>query len=163
VIQPTSPTQDQTPLPPFCSATKFPAIPKPEKLEDLYPECIKALIEANQARDIHKKSLSSKKIVAGNISAAISQIEQDLTIEAETRAKLHTVNEKLIEALREMEKMAGDITGTVDEAHHVQRFDLLRLIAQLRSQMSNWRTFKLRQIKTLATRTINRNDGKRNG
>jgi hypothetical protein len=155
VIQPTSPTEDQAPLPPFCSATKFPITPKPEKLAELYPECLQALREANQARDIHKNSLSSKKIVAGNISAAISQIEQDLAIEAGTRAKLHTVNEKLIEALREMDKMSNDITGTVDEAHRIQRFDLLRLIAQLRSQVSNWRTFKLRQLKAFANRSIN--------
>lgn len=155
MIQPTPPTEDQAPLPPFRSATKFPATPKPEKLEILYPECLQALIEANQARDVHKRSLDSKKIVAGTISAAISQIEQDLTIEADTRAKLHTVNEKLIQALREMEKIASDITGTVDEAHHVQRFDLLRLIAQLKSQMSNWRAFKLRQLKAFANRSIN--------
>ena len=54
-----------------------------------------------------------------------------------------------------MEKIASDITGTVDEAHHVQRFDLLRLIAQLKSQMSNWRAFKLRQLKAFANRSIN--------
>ena len=155
MIQPTSPTEDQAPLPPFCSATKFPITPKPEKLAELYPECLEALREANQARDIHKKNLSSKKIVAGNISAAISQIEQDLAIEAGTRAKLHTVNEKLIEALREMDKMSSDITGTVDEAHRVQRFDLLRLIAQLRSQVSDWRTFKLRQLKAFVNRSSN--------
>ena len=155
MIQPTSPTEDQAPLPPFCSATKFPITPKPEKLAELYPECLQALREANQARDIHQKSLGSKKIIASNISAAISQIEQDLAIEAGTRAKLHTVNEKLIEALREMDKMSSDITGTVDEAHRVQRFDLLRLITQLRSQVSDWRTFKLRQLKAFVNRSNN--------
>jgi hypothetical protein len=159
LIQPTLPTEDQPVVPPFISATTFPANPKPEKLADLYPKCLQALKEANQARDIHKKCLSAKKSIVADISAAISQYEQDLALEAATRAQLHSVNEKLIETLRDMEKIAGDITETVIEAHRVKRFDLWQLVMQLRTQAKAWRTTKLRQLKALANKRLSGRDG----
>jgi len=137
-------------LPPFCSAKKFPTKPKEDKLPLLYPECLQALNDANKARHILRDNMVKKKNVIVEIRGEINRLEQDLALEAQTRMRLHAMNEKLLSALREIEKMADDIGDTVVIAHKVPRTSLGGLIEQLKALVKTWRAFKFDQLKTLA-------------
>ena len=65
--------------------------------------------------------MAKKKEVIDAIRAEIERLEQDLALEANTRLQLHGMNEQLLGALREMEKMADDVSATVTAAHGGRR------------------------------------------
>ena len=137
-------------LPPFRSAKDFPITPKAEKLTELYPACRQALVDANAARSLLRERMSKKKQVIGAIRAEIERVEQDLALEASTRLKLHAMNEQLLGALQEMEKMADDVSATITAAHGGRRTGLKALIDRLKLLARDWRTFKLNQRASIA-------------
>ncbi len=143
--QPSPLREDADLLPPLRSAKEFPVAPKAEKLPALYPECLQALNDANEARHLLKAKMAKKKDVIVEIRTEIGRLEQDLALEAETRMRLHAMNEKLLGALREIEQMADDVSQTVEEAHRVPRTRLGGLIEKLKALVRTWRAFKLDQ------------------
>ena len=137
-------------LPPFRSAKEFPIAPKDEKLVELYQECRQALVDANAARFVLRQRMAKKKEAIGAIRAEIERLEQDLALEANTRLQLHGMNEQLLGALREMEKMADDVSATVTAAHGGRRTGLKDLVDRLKLLVRNWRAFKLNQRASIA-------------
>ena len=137
-------------LPPFRSAKDFPIAPKAEKLPDLYLACRQALVDANAARSILRQRMAKKKEVIGAIRAEIERLEQDLALEANTRLQLHGMNEQLLGVLREMEKMANDVSATVTAAHGGRRTGLKDLVDRLKLLLRSWRAFKLNQRASIA-------------
>lgn len=137
-------------LPPFRSAKEFPISPKAEKLPELYPACMQALVDANAARSLLKQRMAKKKEVINVIRMEIERLEQDLALEANTRLQLHAMNEQLLFALREMEKMADDVSTTIAAAHGGRRTGLKALIDQLKHLVRSWRAFKLNQRAEIA-------------
>lgn len=95
--------------------------------------------------------MHSKKQIIAAIRMEIDQLEQDLALEAGTRASLHAMNLRLFEALKEMDGLVGDLGQVVDEAHRVPRSRLGRLIDSLKSLIHQWRAFKRRQQQELAS------------
>ena len=132
-------------LPPFRSAKDFPISPKAEKLFELYGACRQALVDANSARSLLKQRMAKKKEVIDAIRTEIERLEQDLELEANTRLQLHAMNEQLLRALREMERMADDVSATIAAAHGGRRTGLKALIDQLKLLVKSWRAFKLNQ------------------
>ena len=132
-------------LPTFRSAKDFPIHPKIEKLPELYPACRQALVDANAARSLLRQRMAKKKDVINMIRTEIERLEEDLALEANTRLQLHAMNEQLLCALREMEKMADDVSTTIATAHGGRRTGLKALIDQLKLLVKNWRAFKLNQ------------------
>jgi len=94
--------------------------------------------------------MTRKKEVINLIRTEIERLEQDLALEANTRLQLHAMNEQLICALREMEKMADDVSTTIAAAHGGRRTGLKALIDQLKHLVKSWRAFKLNQRAAIA-------------
>ncbi len=139
-------------LPSFQSAKDFPVSPRPEKLPELYVECRKALVNANEARSLLRVRMAKKKDVINAIRAEIVRLEQDLALEAGTRLKLHAMNEHLVGALRDMEQMAEEVSATIAAAHTGRRTGLKLLIDKLKLLIRNWRSFKTSQQVSTANR-----------
>ena len=137
-------------IPPFRSAKDFPISPKAKKLPELYPACRQALVDANAARALLRLRMAKKKNVISIIRTEIERLEQDLALEANTRLQLHAMNEQLLCALREMEKMADDVSTTIAAAHGGRRTGLKALIDQLKHLVKSWRAFKLNQRAEIA-------------
>ena len=148
-------------LPPFRSSTAFPRAPKPDQLPALYADCLQALQEANSARQILKGRMEAKKRVITAIRLEIDRLEQDFALEAGTRASLHAMNLKLVEALQEMDGMVGELDQLVHEAHphHVPRTPLGRLIDNIKALVRQWRSFKYRQQQEMASLAGSEQDG----
>ena len=148
-------------LPPFRSTTEFPRKPKQEQLPALYASCFQALQEANVARTILKARMDGKKQVIGAIRQEIERLEQDLALEAGTRASLHSLNLRLVDALREMEGLVGELDEVVSEAHGVPRTRLGRLIERLKALVRQWRAFKRNERQAMAGSDAVAQDGGR--
>lgn len=103
--------------------------------------------------------MEAKKRVIAAIRTEIDRLEQDLALEATTRASLHAMNCKLIRALQEMENMAGEFDHLVDKAHRTPRTSLGRLIDSLKALISQWRSFKRRQLQEMASLAGSEQDG----
>jgi hypothetical protein len=137
-------------LPPFRSAKDFPVAPKVEKLPDLYPACRQALVDANAARSLFRQRMAKKKETIGAIRAEIERLEHDLALEANTRLQLHAMNEQLLGALREMEKMADDVSTNVTAAHGGRRTNLKAFVDRLKLLVRNWKAIKLNRRASIA-------------
>lgn len=149
------------PLPPFQSAKGFPLSPKPERLPALYPACLQALRDANSARAQLKLRMAKKKQAIAEIQAEIDRLEKDLALEAETRVRLHVMNESLTIALREMQGMVDDVATTVEEASRAPRTGLNSYIDKIKNLARGWRAFKARLSSKLAVQDLSRGDDKR--
>lgn len=137
-------------LPPFQSTTQFPRNPKAEQLASLYANCFQALQQANVARAVLRSRMDGKKRVIAAIRLEIDQLEQDLALEAGTRASLHSLNLRLMDALRDMEGLVGQLDEVVSEAHGVPRTGLGRLIEKLKALVGHWRAFKRNERQAMA-------------
>jgi hypothetical protein len=146
-------------LPPFRSAKYFPASPKPEKARALYPECLQALRDSNEARRILRASMDSKKMMMDEIRKEIAKLEQDLTLEAGTRMRLHAMNEALINALVDIDAFAEEVTHVVAESHRTSRTGLGGMIDKLKALPRRWKAFKAVQRQTIASALAPRDDG----
>lgn len=95
--------------------------------------------------------MEGKKQMIAAIRLEIHRLEQDLALEAGTRASLHAMNLRLVEALQEMDGFVGDLDQVVHEAHRVPRSRLGRLIESLKALIHQWRAFKRRQHQELTS------------
>ncbi len=138
-------------LPPFSSAKKFPVSPKPKKARILYPELLQALRHSNQSRVLLRSAMEQKKLMMDEIRKEIEKLEKDLTIEANTRMRLHRMNEELVKALREIDGFTGELSGVVLEAHRTERNGLGRMIEKLKALPGRWESFKARQRQAIAS------------
>lgn len=146
-------------LPAFRSTTTFPRTPRPGQLPALYAQCLQALQEANSARRIHKRRMETHKQVIAAIRLEIARFEQDLALQASTRARLHAMNIRLISALQEMDGLVGDLDALVLEAHQVPRSRLGRLIDSLKALVQRWRSLKRHQRQEMASLAGSKQDG----
>ena len=140
-------------LPPFRSATEFPRAPKSQQLPSLYVDCFQALQDANTARRTHKRRMDARKQVIQAVRLEIARVEQDFALEAATRARLHSMNFRLLSALQEMDDLAGDMYEVVHAAHRVPRGKLGRLIESIKALIHQWRSLKRRQREEMASLT----------
>jgi hypothetical protein len=93
----------------------------------------------------------------------IERLELDLALEADTRIQLHAMNEKLVDALREIQLTSDEFTRIVDEAQRVPRTGLRALVEKLKALVRRWRVFKSRQRGTMATGGTFDHDGRSDG
>lgn len=137
-------------LPPFRSSRDFPISPKAENVQALYKECFQALGEANKARQILKIRMEEKRDMIISIRNEIERMECDLALEADTRIQLHALNEKLVDALREIQLTSDDFVQIVDHAQQSPRNGLRGLVEKLKAFARHWRAFKSRQRSTMS-------------
>jgi hypothetical protein len=129
-------------LPAFRSARDFPISPKPEKLPNLYSECLSALQQANQARALLRERMEAKKTAVSQIQAAMENLEKNLAMEAEARVRLHVMNEQLLKALQDMEFLVEGVEEVVKIGHRTRRTGLGVLIEKLKQFVRAWRQLK---------------------
>lgn len=125
----------------------------------LYADCLQALQEANTARQIHKRRMQAKKQMITAIRLEIDRLEHDLALEAGTRASLHAMNLRLVEALQEMDDLVGELDQVVSEAHRLPRSGLGRLIDSIKALMQQWRLLKRHQRQEMAGLAGSEQDG----
>jgi len=146
-------------LPSFRSVTSFPRSPKTTQLPVLYEDCLQALEEAYTARRIHKRRMEARKQVIAAVRLEIARLEQDLALEASTRARLHAMNLRLVAALQKMDGLVGDLDALVQEAHQVPRSRLGRLIDSIKDLIQQWRSLKRHQRQEMACLEGSHEDG----
>ena len=137
------PDEDRDALPPFRSSRNFPLRPEADQLQGLYQDCHQALMDANNARRILRKRMSEKKEFIAKIRLEIERLECTLTPGASSRMRLHMMNVKLIDALKEMEEIADEMTRIAYEGSRASRTGLRQFIDQLKAFAIRWRAFKL--------------------
>jgi hypothetical protein len=157
------PAEEGEPLPPFRSSKEFPISPKLNKVVALYPECFQALTEANNARRILRVRMDKKREMIVEIRKEIERLELDLALEADTRMRLHSMNEMLVDALREIQETTDEFSKIVDEAQGVSRTGMGSLIEKLKSLVRHWRDLKVRQQRTMAPAGTLGHDGASDG
>ena len=138
-------------LPSFRSAKNFPLNPRPERLASLYRECRLALLDTIRARKMLRESLAVKKIFLSKMSKEFEKFENDLSIEAEARLELHSMNQQLLAVLAEMEIMTDGIATTVTDANKPKmRIGLMAMVEKLKALVQRWRMFKSSQLAGIA-------------
>lgn len=157
------PAEEGEALPPFRSSKEFPISPKPDRVPALYPECFQALIEANNARRILRVRMDKKREMIAEIRQEVERLELDLALEADTRMRLHAMNEMLVDALREIQQTTDEFSQIVDEAQSVSRTGMGSLIAKLKLLVRRWRDSKVRQQRTMAPAGTLGHDGGSDG
>jgi hypothetical protein len=103
--------------------------------------------------------METHKQVIAAIRLEIARFEQDLALQASTRARLHAMNIRLISALQEMDGLVGDLDALVLEAHQVPRSRLGRLIDSLKALVQRWRSLKRHQRQEMASLAGSKQDG----
>ena len=151
MVQLTSKTSESIELPPLRSAKEFPASPRIEKAKALYPELLQAVRDSNQARRALRNALDAKKVMMNEIQKEISRYQQDLSIEASARMRLHKMNEVLVKTLAEIDEFTNELSGVVVEAHRSERNGLGGLIDRLKALPDRWKTFKAAQRQAIAS------------
>jgi hypothetical protein len=157
------PVEESEALPPFRSSKEFPISPKLDRVPALYPECFQALIEANDARRILRVRMDKKREMIAEIRQEVERLELDLSLEADTRMRLHSMNEMLVDALREIQQTTDEFSQIVDEAQSVSRTGMGSLIAKLKLLVRRWRDSKVRQQRTMAPAGTLGHDGGSDG
>jgi hypothetical protein len=137
-------------LPPFRSAKDFPVSPKPEKARALYPECLQALVDSNEARRLLRESMDAKKTMMERIRNEIAKLENDLALEPDARIRLHEMSEALVNALAEIDGFTGEVISVVTEAHRTPRTQLGGIIEKLRALPRRWQAFRAAHRQTIA-------------
>jgi DNA repair exonuclease SbcCD ATPase subunit len=138
-------SEDAAKIPPFRSVTGFPVKPKQEHLPELYPEILQTLKDANAARRMLKTRMEAKKQMIVDIRAEIEKLEEDLALEAQARMQLHSLNEQLVNALREIDGFVDDASDTIANGQQAPRTRLGEIIERLKNIVKQWRAFKQRQ------------------
>jgi hypothetical protein len=149
------PVEESEALPPFRSSKEFPISPKLDRVPALYPECFQALIEANDARRILRVRMDKKREMIAEIRQEVERLELDLSLEAATRMRLHSMNE--------IQQTTDEFSQIVDEAQSVSRTGMGSLIAKLKLLVRRWRDSKVRQQRTMAPAGTLGHDGGSDG
>jgi len=157
------PAEEGGALPPLRSSKEFPISPKLDRVPALYPECFQALMEANDARRILRVRMDKKRKMIAEIRQEVERLELDLALEADTRMRLHSMNEMLVDALREIQQTTDEFSQIVDEAKSVSRTGMGSLIAKLKLLVRRWRDSKVRQQRTMVTAGTLGHDGGSDG
>jgi hypothetical protein len=157
------PAEEGEALPPLRSSKEFPISPKLDRVPALYPECFQALMEANDARRILRVRMDKKREMIAEIRQEVERLELDLALEADTRMRLHSMNEMLVDALREIQQTTDEFSQIVDEAKSISRTGMGSLIAKLKLLVRRWRDSKVRQQRTMVTAGTLGHDGGSDG
>ncbi|QPN66262.1 hypothetical protein [Synechococcus sp. CBW1006] len=127
---------------PLRSATEFPVSPDAEALETTYLECRAALVSANRSRGILKAQSDRRGVVIAELQRELQDLEADLGDEARAKARLHAMNSRLVEVIRELESTGDAIAEVVEESERQSGFWLVRMFQELVVLVRQWRSVK---------------------
>jgi hypothetical protein len=116
--------------------------PDAEALETTYLECRAALISANRSRGILKAQSDRRGVVIAELQRELQDLEADLGDEARAKARLHAMNSRLVEVIRELESTGDAIADAVEESEQQSGFWLVRMFQKLVVLVRQWRSVK---------------------
>jgi hypothetical protein len=124
------------------SARRFPANPPDEELRDNYDAMRSALISVNISRGIFRSQSEKRGVVIAELQRELQELEADLGNEARAKARLHAMNSKLVEVIRELEATGDAIAEAVEESKEQSGFWLVRMFQKLVQLARQWRSVK---------------------
>jgi hypothetical protein len=124
------------------SARRFPANPPDEELRDNYDAMRSALISVNISRGIFRSQSEKRGVVIAELQRELQELEADLGNEARAKARLHAMNSRLVEVIRELEATGDAIAEAVEESEEQSGFWLVRMFQKLVQLTRQWRSVK---------------------
>jgi septal ring factor EnvC (AmiA/AmiB activator) len=98
------------------SATRFPANPADAELRTHYDAMRSALISVNISRGVFRSQSEKRGVVIAELQRELQELEADLGNEARAKARLHAMNSRLVQVIRELEATGDAIAETVEES-----------------------------------------------
>ena len=134
------------------SARRFPANPPDADLRATYDAMRSALVSVNISRGIFRSQSEKRGVVIAELQRELQELEADLGNEARAKARLHAMNSRLVEVIRELEATGDAIAEAVEESEEQSGFWLVRLFQRLVQLSRQWRAVKAKaaQIATEA-------------
>jgi len=124
------------------SARRFPANPPDEELRENYDAMRSALISVNISRGIFRSQSEKRGVVIAELQRELQELEADLGNEARAKARLHAMNSRLVEVIRELEATGDAIAEAVEESQQQSGFWLVRMFQRLVELARKWRSVK---------------------
>jgi len=124
------------------SARRFPANPPDEELRETYDAMRSALISVNISRGIFRSQSEKRGVVIAELQRGLQELEADLGNEARAKARLHAMNSRLVEVIRELEATGDAIAEAVEESEEQSGFWLVRMFQRLVELARQWRAVK---------------------
>ena len=127
---------------PLRSASEFPLAPPSEDLDTVYSECRAALVSANRSRGVLKAQSDRRGVVISELQRELQELETDLGDVARSKARLHTMNARLVEVIRELEATGDAMAEVVEESEAQNGFWLGQMFQKLIQLVRQWRSVK---------------------
>jgi hypothetical protein len=124
------------------STRRFPANPPDEALRENYDAMRSALISVNISRGIFRSQSEKRGVVIAELQRELQELEADLGNEARAKARLHAMNSRLVEVIRELEATGDAIAEAVEESEEQSGFWLVRMFQRLVELARQWRAVK---------------------
>jgi hypothetical protein len=124
------------------SARRFPANPPEDELRETYDAMRSALISVNISRGIFRSQSEKRGVVIAELQRELQELEADLGNEARAKARLHAMNSRLVEVIRELEATGDAIAEAVEESEEQSGFWLVRMFQRLVELARQWRAVK---------------------
>jgi hypothetical protein len=124
------------------SATRFPSTPSDDQLRESYDAMRSALISVNISRGIYRSQSEKRGVVITELQRELQELEADLGNEARAKARLHAMNSRLVEVIRELEATGDAIATAVEESEEQSGFWLVRMFQRLVELARQWRSVK---------------------
>jgi hypothetical protein len=129
------------------SASRFPANPPEDDLRTNYDAMRSALISANISRGVFRSQSEKRGVVIAELQRELQELEADLGNEARAKARLHAMNSRLVEVIRELEATGDAIAEAVEESEQQSGFWLVRMFQRLVQLSQQWRSVKAKAAK----------------
>jgi hypothetical protein len=124
------------------SASRFPANPVEAELRTHYDAMRSALIGVNISRGIYRSQSEKRGVVIAELQRELQELEADLGNEARAKARLHAMNSRLVQVIRDLEATGDAIAETVEESEQQSGFWLVRMFQELVQLARQWRSVK---------------------
>jgi len=124
------------------SATRFPANPAEEELRSHYNAMRSALISVNISRGVFRSQSEKRGVVIAELQRELQELEDDLGNEARAKARLHAMNSRLVQVIRDLEATGDAIAETVEASERENGFWLVRMFQELVQLARQWRSVK---------------------
>jgi hypothetical protein len=136
------------------SASRFPTNPSDDNLRANYDAMRSALISVNISRGLFRSQSEKRGVVIAELQRELQELEADLGNEARAKARLHAMNSRLVEVIRELEATGDAIAEAVEESEQQSGFWLVRMFQRLVQLTQQWRSVKAKaaEIATEANR-----------
>jgi hypothetical protein len=124
------------------SASRFPTNPSDDNLRANYDAMRSALISVNISRGLFRSQSEKRGVVIAELQRELQELEADLGNEARAKARLHAMNSRLVEVIRELEATGDAIAEAVEESEQQSGFWLVRMFQRLVQLTQQWRSVK---------------------